>query len=83
MSKKHVEVRWNKKTRFWRVWSNGEIQAGDPIKAIAVKAGRYYAKLHSRELVVKNKDGKIAFRNSYGGDSPRNSIGLRTEKRDT
>jgi hypothetical protein len=54
-------------------WGN-KVQGNDrfsnraPIKAESQKVGREMAKQRQTEHIIKNQDGKIGSRNSYGGD---------------
>lgn len=59
----------------WRVKSGKEQLAPTfRTKAEAVAAARDWARQRKAELVVHNKDGRIAWKNSYGND-PRRSKG--------
>lgn len=60
----------------WDVKSNGSKRAYKHFinKKDAVSAATVFAKNKKAELLVHNKDGKIAYRNSYGND-PRNIKG--------
>lgn len=72
---KTVETRWNKKDGFWSVYLGRRRLAREIlVKTSAVAYGRTMARKFKAEHLVKNKDGKIAFRNSYGND-PRSSKG--------
>ena len=67
-----VTVAWDKrlshKTRAaWKV-SYGIYEFPYLFKADAVKHARAIAKRHQAELIVKNKNGRIGWRNSYGND---------------
>ena len=57
----------------WRIswWEHAACYLTFSRKKDAVATGRAKAKRLKLELVVHNRDGRIAWRNSYGGDSPR------------
>ena len=60
---------------FNRVTGNAETVGGSyRTKAEAVTAGRDLARQRKVEHIIKNQDGQIAERNSYGND-PRNIPG--------
>lgn len=74
MSKRYVTVRWSKKDGVWNISGPGYEWSYHYTKVKAVEEGRWVAKRSSTELVVYNKDGRIAWRNSYGND-PRSRKG--------
>ena len=61
------------RTKGWAVKTDGTTRAASlhATKAEAVAAGRAQAQRQGAELVVKNKDGRIAQKDSHGNDSPR------------
>lgn len=68
--KKNVEVIWSTKDRCWyAVYDKDRFPY--TTKSPAVRQGRHLARAAKTELLIKNKDGRIAYRNSYGGDSPK------------
>lgn len=71
--KKSVTVGWAQEENSWRVEPKGIAELTVNllffIKQDAVKNGRDVAKKYSAELVVKNKNGTISYRNSYGRDA--------------
>lgn len=71
---KTVEVRPVAATGGWGVFLAGEKSDWSPLKRVAVSLARARALELKCELVVKNKDGRIAYRNSYGND-PRSRKG--------
>ena len=71
----YVEVKWSKEDAVWHVHFEEQFAIEwYSTKVAAVKEGRRYAKRFKRELVVKNKNGRIGYRNSYGND-PRSRKG--------
>ena len=67
-----AETRWSKPHKLWYTYIGGtRSDAGHKVKKDAIAAGRVVAKKYKAEHIIKNKDGKIAFRNSYGNDSRR------------
>lgn len=73
--KKVVTVRWSsfaKKEGRRACWYAGVCSF--TLKVHAINYGRWLANHYKAELVVKNKDGRIAWRNSYGND-PRSRKG--------
>jgi hypothetical protein len=62
-----VEVTWSKQNIVWEVVSASGARLYSR-KVDAIKMGRVLAKHTKCELVVKNKNGRIAWRNSYGND---------------
>lgn len=66
---KTVETRWSKKDGFWSVYMGKTRMAEEIIvKKNAITYGRAIARKHKAEHIIKNKDGTISFRNSYGND---------------
>lgn len=64
-----VTVRWLQKDKLWKAGSaKGRYVAYYETKGEAVSYGRELAKKLETELIVFNKDGRIAWRNSYGND---------------
>ena len=58
-----------------KVEGTGEILGSShPTKSEAQAAGREYARSHKVEHIIRNLDGRIAERNTYGHD-PRNIPG--------
>jgi len=68
---RYIVVDW--KHDRWRIWRDGKWWNPDskPRKFEAVRYATAIARKDKRELVVKTKDGRIAYRRSYGNDSPR------------
>jgi hypothetical protein len=60
----------------WKVKVQGNERASSThdTKAEAVEAGRDKAQTNEVEHLIKNKNGRIGYRNSYGND-PRNKKG--------
>ncbi len=64
-----VEVMWRETAKGWEVRRDGDLMwSGIEKKTEAVKYARAVARRHSAELIIKNKDGKIGRRDSYGND---------------
>ena len=57
----------------WAVQTDGTRRAASlhATKAEAIAAGRAQAQRQGAELVIKNRDGRIAQKDSYGNDSRR------------
>ena len=65
---KTAETRWNKSRGLWYTYIGPKAHNGCEIKKDAIAAGRVLARKRKVEHLVKNKDGTISFRNSYGND---------------
>lgn len=61
------------RTKGWAVQTDGTKRASSlhDTKAEAIAAGRAQSQRQQAELVVKNRDGRIAQKDSHGNDSPR------------
>ena len=57
-----------------KVEGTSEVLGSYPVKADAQAAGRDYARTHKVEHIIRNLDGRIGERNTYGHD-PRNIPG--------
>jgi hypothetical protein len=66
---KTVETRWSKKDGAWFVFQGKTRMSEDiSVKKDAIEFGREIARQYKAEHIIKNKDGTISFRNSYGND---------------
>jgi len=74
MPKGDVETYWETDSWKNKVEGEGGVLSAPSSEEEAVKAGREEAKRRLTEHIIRNQDGKIAERNSYGHD-PRNVPG--------
>jgi hypothetical protein len=70
MKRTIIDVFWNRKFQGWTVKRRGsDVAIGKHTKAEAVSRGRDWARsVPPSQLVVRNKDGRIAFEHTYGLD---------------
>jgi hypothetical protein len=61
------------RAKGWAVQTDGTQRAASlhDTKKEAIAAGRAQAQRQQAELVIKNRDGRIAQKDSHGNDSPR------------
>jgi anti-sigma-K factor RskA len=70
MAAKSTHVTYDKKKGLWQIkasWRKTPI-ATAKTKVAAVKKGRTFSKKNRTEFVIHNKDGRIAKKDSHGGD---------------
>lgn len=71
MANHFVEVRWrgqSPKGYQWEVWIEEDLFGTFGTKFLAKFEARIIARKERKELVIKNKDGRIGERASYGHD---------------
>ncbi len=70
MAAKSTHVTYNKKKAWWDIKASGQKAplGHAKTKLAAVKKARAISKKRKTELVIHNMDGKIAKKDSHGGD---------------